>query len=120
MRKAIIVLLLVTLCFGISYAQNKRNSYQITSFANTTTQRTKTITFPFETNELTIINNDANDSIGVRIDGIDGVFPLVFESEGTFILGPAQNITFYDYATTGITLIGYQAEASPVSVIANY
>lgn len=122
MRKVLLGLVLLGLIFNLAYADEstKRNSYQITSFVNTSTQKTKAIDLPYTSADVTIINNDAADYVAVKVNGSTGTYPFVIETAGSFLLGPTQAINLYDYATDGITLIGYTAEASPVSVIVAY
>ena len=117
--KRLIVFLGILLVCGMLYADEyKANSYQDTTFVNTT-QLTSSITFDFPCRELTIINADS-DMCWVNIHGTTMAAGRAIEDSGAFLMRGSSELTFRDYMADSISFGYYTAEASPISVIANY
>lgn len=112
MKKGLGILLALLLAsYGIVYAQAKKNAYQIISSSG------NTITFPYETRDLVIVNGDT-DALAVDLTGTRTSCP--YGTAGCALIPGGDSLELYDFNTNSIKLIQYTAAASPVTVIAIY
>ena len=103
---------------GLAWAEDyKANAYVYTTFVNVTTRLTKTITFPFKSRSVTIINADT-DVVGVKFNGSGSA--TLMDVAGACILRGSSDIVLDNFGIDSITFIGYLAEASPLTVIVTY
>ena len=123
MKRVLILVLCGLLFSGYAYAAalTRNASPVIVTLDSTTTYRN--ITFPFQTDNLNIINGDANDAIWVDVTSASNTNDI-----GKCFLVPAgETLDLYNFATDGISILrnttylgSGNGIASPVSVIATY
>lgn len=122
MKKRIlgIAMIILILSVNFSWAQIKHGASPMTTYVNATTTY-RNITFPYNTRDLIIQNNDSTAYVYVDVMNSDKTTPA-----GCFLLGPGNELNLYDYITSGISLVydnvefSTDTEASPISVLAVY
>lgn len=119
MKKGLILVLILMLFCVPAFAQRRGPLQNI--FASWYTVTTsQTITFPYNSRDLTIHNASAIDIVvDVRGNTIDTDF-INDGSATTFQLQGDEILTLRDYITDSISLMSAGASASPISVIATY
>lgn len=114
------IFLLLTMNFGFA-SEVRQGASPLTTGVNSNTIY-QNITFPYNTRDLIVQNNDATAYIYVDVKSATNTDSL----SDCFLLGPGNEINLYDYITGGISLIydngGYSTdtEASPISILAVY
>ena len=123
-RSIVIALLLVFVLTGITYADFVRVTKNASpaTVSLSPTSRSRELTFPYETRDIIIFNNDASNGVWINFRGGDTDGMNINNSR--FYLDSGQNIKLSDYLTTTITLVCdsqfSSCRASPVSVIGIY
>ena len=120
MKKIVLTLMLLALLNGRAFA-GERGTLQNVYASWVSVTASTTLTFPFNSRDLTIHNASAVDVIvdlrGNTIDA-DGIFGF---NNSTFQLQGDEIITLHDYVTGAVSFKSSTgAVASPVSVIATY
>lgn len=117
-RKAVMALILVSVMTSLVFAQLRSNVYQIQTWTPTTKNSNTTITFPYESRDVIVINGDATNALWVDLTGAGQTCKQ--NTAGCSFLPKGETLTVYDYATDAVALITYAAQASPVTVISVY
>lgn len=118
-RKVVIIGLVLILGFvNLSYAQIRKNAYQIHTWSSVTKNASTTITFPYESRDLIIYNGDASDAVLVDVTGTNT--SCTQQTAGCFLLPAVDSLELYDYGVSSINIITWLVQASPISVVVTY
>ena len=102
---------------SLAFAQLKKNAYQIQTWSSTTVGESTTITFPYESRDL-IIQNDDTDAVWVDITGT--ATSCAQNTAGCMLLKGGNELDLYDYGVSSIKIFTFLAQASPISVTVAY
>lgn len=117
MKRIVLTLILVLSIGSLAFAQLKKNAYQIQTWSSATTGASTTITFPYESRDL-IIQNDDTDAVWVDITGT--ATTCAQNVAGCMLLKGGNELTMYDYGVNSIKIFTFLAQASPISVTVAY
>lgn len=122
MKRIIVVAMCLIFLAGTVWAatEYKSNAYQ--KVFGLQSSQTATMTFPYNSRDITVINGDANNAVGVDFTSTQATAVTTITNSGStyFMVPKLSSVTFQNYVTGGLTLFTYTGTASPVSVIVTY
>lgn len=123
MKRVLLVLALVLITCVDAHAQARGALQNVwASWANVSNSIATTFTLPYNTRDVQIINSSSNPiCVDLRGNALGSDAGLCRNSFATrFYLDGGDSMQLYDYVTSGITVWGLGAAASPVSVVVTY